>query len=155
MGTMEKRFRELKLRQMDSALAKWRDAKLPARPPAGWSRAIRDALGMTATALARRLGITDAGVRKLEKAEAEEAITLASLRKLANALECELQYALVPRKPLEQRLRERAETVASERLRPVSHSMSLEDQAVQGQASELQRELLVQELLDGSRRELW
>lgn len=149
------RFQDLQLRQMDVSLAKWRDAHLSARPPSGWSRAIRDALGMTAAALARRLGMSDAGVRKLEKAEAEDAITLASLRKLAGALDCELQYALVPRVPLAQRLQDRAMEVARERLRPVSHSMSLEDQSVQGDARNVQLELLTRELLDGSRRELW
>jgi predicted DNA-binding mobile mystery protein A len=110
---------------------------------------------MTAAALARRLGMSNAGVRKLEKAEADEVITLASLRKLANALDCELQYALVPRTSLEQTLKQRALQVARERLRPVSHSMSLEDQAVDGSLSEVQLELLAKEILDGSRRELW
>ena len=143
------------MRQIDASLARWRNAELAARPPSGWSRAIRDALGMKAGALARRLGMSDAGVRKLEKAEADDAITLASLRKLAAALECELHYALVPRVPLAQRLRDRATEVACERLRPVSHSMSLEDQSVQGDASDVQRELLARELLAGSRRELW
>jgi len=33
-----------------------RSADLPARPPSGWLKAIRQALGMTATHLARRLG---------------------------------------------------------------------------------------------------
>jgi predicted DNA-binding mobile mystery protein A len=152
---VNKRFQELQLRQTDALLSPWRSAQLPARPPSGWSRAIRDALGMTATALARRLGMSDAGVRKLEKAEAEDAITLASLRKLAKALDCELHYALVPRVTLAQRLQDRAMEVAIDRLRPVSHSMSLEDQAVQGDARDAQRELLASELLAGSRRELW
>jgi predicted DNA-binding mobile mystery protein A len=152
---MDKRFQNLQLHQTDAMLANWRDARLSARPPSGWARAIRDALGMTAAALARRLGMSNAGVRKLEKAEADEVITLASLRKLANALDCELQYALVPRTSLEQTLKQRALQVARERLRPVSHSMSLEDQAVDGSLSEVQLELLAKEILDGSRRELW
>jgi len=110
---------------------------------------------MPAIALARRLGMTSAGVRKLETAEANQVITLASLRKLADALGCELQYALVPRKPLEQELKARALLVANDRLRPVSHSMSLEDQSVNGPVSEVQRELLAKELLDGPWRVLW
>ena len=105
--------------------------------------------------MARTLNMTSAGVRKLESAEAGDAITLASLRKLASALDCELHYALVPRTTLAQQLQNRALRVASARLHPVSHSMALEDQAVRGSAIDVQRELLVQELLDGSRRELW
>lgn len=152
---MKTRLQELKLHQIDAALAAWRAAALPARPSSGWSRAIRDALGMTATALANRLGMTASGVRKLEQAEADDAITLASLRKLAGALDCELHYALVPRTSLQQYLDDRAHLLAHERMRPVSHSMSLEDQAVRGAAVDLQRELLAQELLRGSRRDLW
>lgn len=152
---MDKRLRGLQVRQMDASLSQWREARLPAHPSVGWSRAIREALGMPAATLARRLGMTSAGVRKLEQAEAGQVITLASLRKLADALDCELQYALVPRKSLAQQLQDRALQVASERLRPVSHSMSLEDQAVQGPARDVQRELLAQELLEGPRRALW
>lgn len=149
------RFRELELEQIDVALQVWREAHLPARPSGGWSVAIRNALGMTATALARRLFMTSAGVRKLEKAEAQYAITLASLRKLAEALDCELQYAFVPRTSLRRQLQNRALQVATTQLHPVSHSMSLEDQSVQGSARDVQRELLVQELLAGPRRNLW
>jgi predicted DNA-binding mobile mystery protein A len=110
---------------------------------------------MSAAAFARRLGMTSAGAHKLESAEASDAITLASLRKLAEALDCELQYALVPRTSLGQYMKKRAETVARERLRPIAHSMALEDQAVQGTLTKLQLELTTQKLLDGSRRELW
>src|SRR5665213_2169609 len=150
---MDGRLRDLQLRQTDAMLAMWRDARLAPRPVGGWAKAIREALGMTAAALARRLGMTGAGVNKLESAEADGAITLASLRKLANALDCELHYALVPRMSLAERLQERAEQVARDRLRPVSHSMALEDQAVGARDSERQTELLAQQLLLGSRRE--
>lgn len=110
---------------------------------------------MSATAFARRLGMTHAGVRKLETAEATDAITLATLRKLADALDCELQYALVPRSSLRRQLQERAQAVARERLRNVSHSMVLEGQAVQGAMNKLQLDALANELLEGSRRALW
>ena len=152
---MDKRLRTLRLRQIDQSLQQWRDADLSPRPAAGWSQAIRDALGVSATALGRRLGMSGNGVRKLEAAEAQQVITLASLRKLANALDCELVYAMVPRKPLAELLQDRALTVANEQLQAVSHSMALEDQAVKGQSKIDQRELLAQELLDGPRRALW
>lgn len=152
---MDKRFQDLQRHQLDTTLANWRNAQLPARPSTGWVRAIRDALGMSAAALARRLGMSHAGVRKLEMAEAEEVITLASLRKLANALDCELQYALVPRNSLEDILTRRALQLARERLSPVAHSMSLEDQATEGAMNAVQLKLLASEILAGSRRELW
>jgi len=118
-------------------------------------RAIRDALGMSGAALARQLGMTHAGLRKLESAEASDAITLASLRKLAAALNCELHYALVPKTSLAQHIENRAHAVAAERLRPVAHSMALEDQAVASAYNQLQIDQTVKALLEGSRRELW
>lgn len=83
---MNKQFRDLQTQQMDALLETWRTAQLSARPRSGWVRAIRESLGMSAAAFARRLGMTPVGVRKLESAEASDAITLASLRKLAQAL---------------------------------------------------------------------
>lgn len=99
--------------------------------------------------------MTGNGVRKLGAAEARQVITLASLRKLADALDCELHYAMVPRKPLAVQPQDRALTVAGEQLRSVTHSMTLEDRAVKGQSRLDQRELLAEELLDGPRRALW
>jgi predicted DNA-binding mobile mystery protein A len=152
---MNNQFRDLQLQQMDVLLAAWKASQLSARPKSGWVHAIRESLGMSAAAFARRLGMSHAGVRKLESSEASDAITLASLRKLADALDCELQYALVPRTSLAQHVNERAELVARERLRPIAHSMALEDQAVQEPLTKLQLDLAIKELLEGSRRELW
>lgn len=152
---MNKRLQSLQLNQMEAALKNLRAVEFPARPAGGWARAIRESLGMSGVALAKRLGMTTAGARKLEVAEENHVITVASLRKLAAALDCELKYVLVPRKPLDQMLQERARLVATARLRPVSNSMSLEDQSVEGDARQLQIDLLAKELIDGSRRELW
>jgi predicted DNA-binding mobile mystery protein A len=140
---------------MDALLKTWRAAELSTRPKPGWVRAIRDALGLSVVAFARRLGMSPVGVRKLEIAEASDAITLASLRKLAQSLDCELHYALVPRTPLVKQVRDRAEKVARERLRPIAHSMALEDQAVHGPLNKLQLELAIKDLIEGSRRKLW
>ena len=155
IGFMNNQFRDLQLQQIDDQLASWRAAQLSVRPKSGWVRAIRESLGMTATAFARRLGMSQAGVRKLESAEASDVITLASLRKLAEALDCELQYALVPRMSLKQHVHDRAAVVAQERLRPIAHSMALEDQAVQASLNKLLLDQAVKELIEGSHRELW
>jgi len=152
---MDKQFRDLQLQQMDALLEAWRGSQLSSRPRSGWVRAIREAMGMSAAAFARRLGMTPVGVRKLESSEASDTITLASLRKLAQALDCELRYALVPRTSLLQQVKDRAERVARERLSPIAHSMALEDQAVQVLQNKLQLELATKDLIEGSRRELW
>jgi transcriptional regulator with XRE-family HTH domain len=53
-------------------------------------------MGLTLAELAKRLKITPPAVRSFEMAEAEDRITLGSLRRVAAAMDCELVYALVP-----------------------------------------------------------
>jgi predicted DNA-binding mobile mystery protein A len=109
------------------------------QPVRGWIRAIREALGMTAEQLAKRLGVKQPSVVALEQSEAKGTIELATLRRAAEALDCTLVYALVPNKPLEQTLRERARLFARRRSEPIEHSMALEDQALEDQALEDQK----------------
>lgn len=155
ISTMKTSFRDLQLQQIQDQLATWKAASLSPRPSSGWVRAIRESVGMTAAAFARRLGMSHAGVRKLESSEASDTITLGSLRKLAEALDCELQYALVPRTSLNEMVQTQAEAVARNRLRPIAHSMALEDQAVEESLHKLQLAMATKSLLEGSRRELW
>ncbi len=152
---MDKLYRWLQLRQADKQLKPWLKKTFPPRPSCGWIQTIREALGMTAVSLAQRLHVRNSTVHKLEKSEADDSISLASLRKLAAALDCELHYVLVPKTPLETRLKDRAKAVARKHMLPVAHTMSLEDQAVGSKAQQAQLELIAKELLDGNWRELW
>lgn len=152
---MKSRFKDLKQRQLDAGLARWRSAELPARPPSGWIKAIREALGMPAAYLAKRLGLVPSTVLRLETSEADDTITLGSLRRVAEALDCELQYALVPKQTIAQTMEARANKVARERMAGVAHSMALEAQATSAEAADTQVQEIAESLLKGSRRELW
>ncbi len=152
---MKADFSELKRSQLDAALSRWRGADLPRRPPSGWIKAIREGLGMTASYLAHRLGVSVPTVIRLERSEAEDRITLATLRRVAEALDCELQYALVPRRPLQETLEQKANELAWERTASASHSMKLEAQATRPETVEVQARALAQNLLNGPRRNLW
>lgn len=148
------RFVLLQAQQVDDSLSKWRSAKLPQSPPSGWLRAVRSSLRMSATALAHRLGVDERAIRKLERAEQDGAITLATLRRAAEALECELQYALVPRKPLQDMLMDRARALAEAEMAPVAHSMALEGQAVEADERRRHVDVAAQVLLQQGKR-LW
>ena len=152
---MKSNFSELKLRQLDTALAAWRNADLPPRPPSGWIKAIREGLGMAATHLATRLGVTTSTVTRLESSEADDTISLASLRRAAEALGCELHYSLVPRQSLADALENRALTLARQQMASISHTMALEAQATSRETAEAQTRALAESLLKGSRRALW
>ncbi len=152
---MKKTFSELKLRQLDTTLNRWREADLPPRPRSGWINAIREGLGMAATHLANRLGVATSTVTRLESSEADDTISLATLRRAAEALGCELHYALVPRQSLAQTLESRATNLARQRMAAISHSMALEAQSTSPETAEAQTRALAESLLKGSRRALW
>src|SRR3989338_2093177 len=152
---MKTNFSELKLRQLDAALDCWRSADLPPRPPSGWIKAIREGLGMAATHLAARLGVTTSTVTRLETSEADDTISLATLRRAAEALGCELHYALVPKRSLADTLENRAIALARQQMAAVSHTMALEAQATSRETVEAQTRALAENLLKGSRRALW
>jgi hypothetical protein len=70
---------------------------------------------------------------------------LATLRRVAEALDCTLVYALVPNKPLETTLRDRARAFRRRRRGPVEHSMLLEDQKVTAKDAEARLDEIVRE----------
>lgn len=115
---------------LDSRLGELRPTDQYLAPPKGWIRAIRDAIGMTRPQLARRMGIKPQSVEAMEKSEGAAKIQLETLRRAADALDCNLVYALVPRHGLQQVVEERARKIALNHLSRVSHTMALEDQAV-------------------------
>ena len=99
------------------------------RPSRGWIREIRTALGMSASELARALGVSRSAVTHMERDEADGGITLKRLERAAGALGCSLGYVLIPRRPLSEVVRERARAEASRLIGQVDQTMALEAQA--------------------------
>jgi len=99
-------------------------------PPKGWIRAIRDALGMNAQQLAKRTGMAQQRIAVIEKAEQTGAVTLKTMRRIAEGLNCVFVCGFVPKSSLKTTVRDRAEQVAAKRLSQVSHTMGLENQAL-------------------------
>jgi len=141
------RSREL----LDGHFDEWQHLRQLARPPRGWVRAVREALGMSAAALAARLGTTAGAVTRLEQSEAADRIRLDTLRRAADALGCDLVYLLVPRRPLNAIVRDRARELAHRQVSAVEQTMRLEDQAT-GRAKEMEDQLISQLLERGG---LW
>jgi predicted DNA-binding mobile mystery protein A len=133
------RSREL----LDSHFDEWQPLRGLARPPRGWVRAIREALGMSAATLSARLGTTAGAVSRLEQSEAADRIRLDTLRRAADALGCDLVYLLVPRRPLTAVVRDRARELAHHQIIATEQTMRLEDQAT-GKTSEMEDRLTEQ-----------
>ncbi|QCP53017.1 mobile mystery protein A [Trinickia violacea] len=152
---MDSRMRQLRLEQVQASVAAYSDLTNRRPPPRGWLKAIRESLGLTERQQAERLGITGSTLHKSESAEAEDRITLGQLRKLADGLDCELVYALVPRKPLTQVVEDRARSIALQEVSGVAHTMSLEDQRPATDRLRKQVEQRTAELLRGRWSDLW
>ena len=127
--------------QLDERFRKLGPAKRYTRPVRGWIKALREALGMSTAQAAKRLGIRQPSLVALEQSEAKGTIELATLRRVAAALDCSLVYALLPNKPLETTVRDRARSFARRRRDPVEHSMLLEDQKVKTRAKDAEERL--------------
>ncbi|MBA3813802.1 MAG: mobile mystery protein A [Alphaproteobacteria bacterium] len=145
---MKKSFKALERKQLLKRLDSL--ASLPTSyqaPPEGWIRPVRKALGMTASQLAKRLGVQQSRVSEIEKGEIHHQLTLKTLMATAQALGCRFEYAFIPEKPVELLLKERALAVARDKVGYISHHMALEDQSLSEKEQEEQIKQLAEELL--------
>ncbi|MBY0495028.1 MAG: mobile mystery protein A [Cyanobacteria bacterium] len=138
--------------RLDERLAQFGPAELYRPPNRGWIKAIREGLGMSTAQLAKRLGVRQPSIVDLERSEEKGSIELATLRRVAEALDCDLVYALVPKQPLEMTIRARARALLRRRRSPVEHTMLLEAQHVAGPVTERQIDDIIRET---SPRRFW
>lgn len=124
---MDREFRSLRLSQLDRSLSGAKN--LPPRPSGGWIASVREALGLSLAEIGRHLRAPRQTVQKFERAEATDRITLGTLRRVADALGCDLVYALVPKLGSFAELAERpARESAARDVQRVVHTMALENQ---------------------------
>ncbi len=127
-------------------------------PKAGWLKAVRSSLGLTIRQLAELMKTTPGNISKLEVSETKKTASLKSLAAAAEAMDCELIYAIVPKAPhktLEEILDQKALLLAQKISKGVAHSMTLEDQTVAKQITENQIKALAQELKRNLDPRLW
>ncbi len=152
---MRSKDRATARRQLDKRLNILRDSNAFIRPPHGWIKAIRESLGMTTAQFAKRLGVSQPRAVAIQKAETKGSITLDTLERAAHALDCSLVFTLVPRKPLEDLVEERATLLAKKYLATTRHSMSLEAQNVDKEDEVEQLNHLRKKLLEKAGSKIW
>lgn len=123
-------------------------------PKQGWVREIRDALGISQAQLAARAGIARATVQQMERAEGRRRITLASLDRLAQAMECQVAFAIVPKNGTLQDIRARQALARAELL--LKEKMeTAPNPSLRPRELARRKERIAAKLLRGSRRKLW
>lgn len=148
----------LVINQLDRLLGEWKTThRKSGKPRVGWIKTIRTALSMTEEQLAYRLGLTRGRINQLEKAEAENAVTLRTLQETANALGCELVYAIVPKgdTSLENIITTRAQKIAKNKVAQIAHSMSLEAQSLDKAMLQTQTDKLAENLKAHLNTKFW
>ncbi len=124
-------------------------------PKTGWVKEIREALGMSMTDLAARLGVIKQRIEGLEKNEVAGKVTLESLQKAAEAMNCEFVYFFVPKEGLQKTLENRAKLVASDIMKTTEHTMELEMQGTSKSAQKELAEEIARDLLSKEDRRIW
>ncbi len=118
---------QLVRQQLDTTLARFEPVVDLTPPHKGWIQAIRRALGMSGRQLALRLGLSKQSVARMEKDELTGALSLKTLRRVAEGMDCVLVYGLVPRESLEKSVHDRARTLVGGQNDHINETMSIED----------------------------
>ncbi len=152
---MQSKHRRIMREQLDKTFEKLNSLRGVQPPVKGWLRSIREALGMSGKQLGERIGVSQPRVVQMEKDELSGALTLKTLRQVAEAMDCMLVYALVPRTSLEETMRHQAQKIAEQRLSRTSHSMLLEDQQVSNDELKKMLNAKVKDLVREMPKDLW
>jgi predicted DNA-binding mobile mystery protein A len=143
-------------RQMDAFIANTSKGKSSIKPNSGWIQSVRLGLGMSLRQLAERMGSSISTINNFEKREQTEAITLASLKKTAAAMDMELVYYFKPKKgSIENTIEEQARVKAMEILKQSNQTMKLEDQATSKKSQLKELERLTKNLSNEMPADLW
>ena len=127
---------------IDQKLQKWIPLRADRQPPKGWLKAVRGALGISARQLAQIIGIDMSAVIRLEEREPEGKVTIEMLSRAAQAMDCKLIYAIVPKDnydSLEAIVDSKSKRVAKDLIQKVEHSMRLESQGTSSDSSEIEK----------------
>ena len=146
--------RKLIREQLDQKLVNYKNLP-PVAQETGWIKLIREALGMSARQLGKKVGIDQSRISRLEAADTEGDLKLSSLKKIAEGLNMKFVYAFVPEESLEQTVQQQAEKIALKRLNRVSHSMMLEDQELSYSDKQSALETLKQKIMINEPKDFW
>lgn len=147
--------------QLDKKLVFLRDFASSGMPPQGWLKAIREALGLSASQLGKMAGIDQSRISRLENAEKDGDLKLSSLQKIAKALNMKFVYGFVPdgtdgtEDTLEAMVRNQAKRIALRRIETLDHTMRLEKQALSVEEQRKALNDMIEKILVDPPKDFW
>lgn len=128
-------------KQVSRKLEELRPYSQLSQGPTSWIDYVRKGLGMSLSQLAQRVGVAQSSISSSIKLETEGRISVQKLQEIAEALECDLVYCLVPKKKLEDIIMDQATKKTMALMRETELHMELEDQKVTLDKKERLKEL--------------
>jgi len=125
----------------------------PEPSPGTWVKILRAYLRMTQDELSSKTGIAQSHLADIEAGKIDPQVS--TLRRIFNALSCDVLFRPSPLKPLPEVLRGRARAIAQKRLKQSTGSMALEKQAPDPDLFRALLEKRTDEILDDKRERLW
>ncbi len=121
----------------------------------GWLKLLREALGMSTAQLAKRVGIDQSRISRIENAEIDGDLKLSSLKKVAEGLNMKFVYGFVPNDSLENIVVQQAKKIAKKRMERVNKTMRLEEQELSIEEKAKAFDDLVQKILIDNPKDFW
>jgi len=144
---MKTKLNGLAMTQIERRLDSLREIKGKSIVPNGWIKFIRKAMGLSSTDLAKLADLSPRTVTQAERREVEGKVSISTLKKMAEAMECDLVYSFVPRKSVRDTIKSKAKEKAIKRLEEAGLHMKLEDQNAENNIQD-QIEVLAQKFID-------
>ena len=143
-------------KQMDELIQTFVSGKQNVQTSAGWIQSARLALGMSLRQLAERVGVSVSALTNFEKREQADSVSLATLKKAANAMDMELVYYFKPKDgSIKNAVEKQARKKAQEILNQSNQTMKLEDQETNSSSQELELERLTKDIMSKMPQNLW
>lgn len=143
-------------KQMDELIQSFVSGKQNAQTSAGWIQSARLALGMSLRQLAERVGVSVSALTNFEKREQADSVSLATLKKAANAMDMELVYYFKSKDgSIKNAVEKQARKKAQEILNQSNQTMKLEDQETNSSSQELELERLTKDIMSKMPQNLW
>ena len=99
--------RVLQIRALDKKTSDLKSAKNIVPQSSGWIKTVREAIGMTVSQLAARLGVTQPRITKMESNE--DNLKLSTMKKAAETMNCEFVYYFKPKTTFQNLVDEQAQ----------------------------------------------
>lgn len=140
----------IEIRALDRKTAELKSDKNIIPKGKSWIGTIREAIGMTALQLAKRLGVTQPRISAMEKNEKN--MKISTMEKVAAAMDCEFVYYFKPKTSFQNIVEAQARQKAEAILKTVNLNMALEDQAI---AAKEAVEDLVSDFINNNTKQIW